>query len=149
MNCFDVVFQGPSFLSYIVALVALEHLNRICMMFLHVPQQISSCKTGIGTQSTLHVFDFVMPYLYVVFQRLSFLCYMGALRALICTNWFLLFYSYRFWHNWHLRDPTVITNALQRIVLRPQRRPILECPLVDPILPHVQALLVNGLMMLK
>ena len=126
MNCFDVVFQRPSILCYIAALVALELINRICMMYLHVPRQISSCKTGIGTQSTLIVFDFVMLYLYVVFQRLSFLCYMGALRALICTNWFLLFYSYRFWrfwHNGHLRDPTVITNALQRIVLRPQRRP--------------------------
>ena len=85
-----------------------------------------------------------MNFFDVVFQVLIMLCYIGALVALE-----LLFICIRFWRLNDATVPTVITNALQRIVLRPQPRPTFECLLVEPVLPHVQTILVNRLLVLK
>ena len=111
----------------------------------HVHFEIPFRRGGIVAELTLIVLDLVMHCLDMTIQESLGTYYMGAFENLF---WF---WRAPFW----FRSPndalfiTVVTYAPTRIILRPVGRSNFEYLLVNPVLPHVQDILVNCPLMLK
>ena len=72
------------------------------------------------------------------------------MRAFVAfENLFWFLHLFQCWLLCNATFKTVITYALKRIILRPRGRSNFEFLLVDPVLPHVQDILVKCLLVLK